>query len=48
MDNERNHLEPLHDGEHFEGITPEEILSTEKKSDTLYGSSVEPDDEKHE
>lgn len=45
MDNEKNHLEKFDDDENLEELPPDEILSSDSKSDTLYGSSVEPDEE---
>jgi len=45
MDKEKNHLEKFDDDENLEELPPDEILSSDAKSDTLYGSSVEPDEE---
>ncbi len=45
MDNDKNHLEKFHDSEHFEELPPDEILSSDSKSDDLYGSSVDSDEE---
>jgi len=45
MDKDKNHLESFHEDENFEELPPDEILSSDSKSDGLYGSSVESDEE---
>jgi len=45
MDNDKNHLETLHDSNHLEKLPPDEISGPDLKSGALYGSSVEPDEE---
>ena len=45
MDTDKNHIEALRDDEHYEELPPDEILSPEPKTDTLYGTSADPDEE---
>ena len=45
MDKDKNHLESLHEDESSEELSPDEILSSDSKSDGLYGSSIESDEE---
>jgi len=45
MDNDKNHLETLHNSNNLEKLPPDEISNPDLKSGALYGSSVEPDEE---
>jgi RNA polymerase primary sigma factor len=45
METDKNHLEKFPDSESFEELPPDEILSSDSKADTLYGPSVESDEE---
>ena len=45
MNKDKNHSESLHEDESSEELPPDEILSSNSKSDGLYGSSVESDEE---
>ncbi|MFC1902250.1 RNA polymerase sigma factor RpoD, partial [Chloroflexota bacterium] len=45
MDDGKNNLEKLNNSEHLEGMPAQEILSSEVKTDAMYGSAAGPDEE---